>query len=150
MAEALKSWIVVPVIAESGAARTDGSPVHSQAKPGRSTGGPSKEREVPAELQAIWKSMATPQGMMRAFEKLFQGLEDFDGANAAGEFSTILAEHGVEEPMQFRDLKAARACARDLFFRIAELAEHAHSQGGATHIEQKGTTEPTGGVTDEH
>jgi hypothetical protein len=86
---------------------------------------------IPPELEAIWRQMSSRDGVCAEFEKLRQTLEQRLGPEVAeAEYAQLLGAHGVPEPGEFKSSRPARLCAKDLFLRIAELADDGGGESG--------------------
>jgi len=75
-------------------------------------------KSVPPELEAIWKRMCSPRGVIAEFARLRESLSEAAGTDGESEFQEVLRGHGVERPSDFKSSQPARLCAKELFLAI--------------------------------
>jgi hypothetical protein len=129
VAAILKAWLEAPPAPMADAAPAEApSAMDEEPQPVATAPEPITAHEtdrVPAELERIWRRMRSPSGILTEFGRLGHALAETIGADAEAEFSRILNEHGVDDPMSFRTNQAARLCAKDLFLRVEQAAADA-------------------------
>jgi hypothetical protein len=128
VADVLKDWLngppaPQPAPAPSIAPKPDGDvPSHSKAHvingSGRENGSGVAHKSVPPELEAIWKRMCSPRGVIAEFARLRESLSEAAGTEGDSEFQDVLSRHGVERPSDFKSSQPARLCAKELFLAI--------------------------------
>ena len=132
VADVLKEWLdgppaPQPALTTPTAPKPDGDAA-SHCKPngingsGGENGSGVVHRSVPPELEAIWKRMCSPRGVIAEFARLRESLAEAAGTDGESEFQEVLRRHGVERPSDFKSSQPARLCAKELFLAI----EHYH------------------------
>ena len=129
VATLLKAWLDAPSAPMADAAPSEtpaatGEELQTAESAPEPATAPDNNR-VPVELEKIWRRMKSPSGILAEFGRLGRALAETLGADAEAEFSRILNQHGVEDPMSFRTNQAARRCAKDLFWRVEQAAMEA-------------------------
>jgi hypothetical protein len=119
-----------PALAPSIAPKPDGdAPSHSKPNgvngSGAENGSGVVHKSVPPELEAIWKRMCSPRGVIAEFARLRESLSEAAGTEGDSEFQEVLSRHGVERPSDFKSSQPARLCAKELFLAI-ERHKHNH------------------------
>lgn len=133
VAEILKEWLdgpPPPVVVQpeqppapaagSGSEKTNGAPELNGA--GRK--GPIRSNgSVPPDLEAIWKRMCSPRGVIEEFSRLKEVITQSGGAQGESGYWEILRRHGVENAGQFKSSQPARLCAKELFQAIQNFQQ---------------------------
>ena len=128
VADVLKEWLdgppaPQPPLAPSVAPKSDGdTPSHSKPNgingSGCENGSGVVHKSVPPELEAIWKRMCSPRGVIAEFARLRESLAQAAGTDGESEFQEVLRRHGAERPSDFKSSQPARLCAKELFLAI--------------------------------
>jgi hypothetical protein len=121
VADILKEWLDGPPappkpaeVPASGVALSNGFP----DRPERSNGSSAGNASIPPALEAIWKRMCSPRGVIAEFAKLREALSAATGGDGEAEYRAILNQHGVERPSDFQSRQPARLCAKELYLAI--------------------------------
>jgi DNA polymerase III delta prime subunit len=128
VADVLKEWLEgppapQPAPAPSISPRPDGNkPSHNKPDGLNGSSGDNGSgvvsRSVPPELEAIWKRMCSPRGVIAEFARLRESLSEAAGTDGESEYQEVLRRHGVERPSEFKSSQPARLCAKELFLAI--------------------------------
>jgi DNA polymerase III delta prime subunit len=90
---------------------------------------------VTEELDAIWRRMCSPRGVVKELENLKAAIERLPGSTGVAEYYRILRQHGIDHPMRFKARQPARLCAKDLFGLLEELRRNARENASQLPLE---------------
>jgi hypothetical protein len=134
VADVLKEWLdgppaPQPAQAPAVAPKPDGdAPSNGKLNGINGSGGENGSgvvhKSVPPELEAIWKRMCSPRGVIAEFARLRESLSEAAGTDGESEFQEVLRGHGVERPSDFKSSQPARLCAKELFLAIERHNEN--------------------------
>ncbi|MFN0169667.1 MAG: ATP-binding protein [Bryobacteraceae bacterium] len=119
-ADVLKEWL----IGAPGAAVSPNRTTPPSAAGPPANVGVDRSTTVPPPLIRIWEQMTTSEGAVAQIERLKENLLLVTGPAGAADYQRVLQTFGVTTPAEFKSSRPARLCAKDLFLRIAELADN--------------------------
>ena len=83
------------------------------------------DMSVPKELASIWRRMCSPRGVANEFEKLKAAIEQLAGEPGLAEYGSILGQHCVKHPKDFKTSQPARLCAKEVLTLLEQLRANA-------------------------
>jgi len=98
---------------------------------------------VPPDLEAIWKRMCSPRGVIEEFSRLKEAITQSGGAQGESGYWEILRRHGVENAGEFKSSQPARLCAKELFQAIQNF-QRTGAQARSTVVIEAPAAEATG------